>query len=777
MAKLADSGIGQEASDVLLEVLGGGAPTHAEVPRAYLRSVTVAGFRGIGRTTRLPLTAGPGLTLVTGRNGSGKSSFAEAVEIALTGDNARWRGRSDIWRKSWRNLHEGVTPQVAVELLMEGDTEPATVLRAWSGDDVADSAAEFERPGSDPVPFDSLGWAPVLATYRPFLSYSELGQMIGGRPSEMYDAVASILGLEQLTAATKRLQEKARELDAPIKAAAAQLPDLLELLGEVNDPRATEALGLLSSRTKDLERVRDIASGTGVTDDAVLADLRRRAELTGPDMEAVASAARRVRSAVADAEAVRSTSAEDARQRADLLERALTHQRSHPGDGACPVCGGEGRIDDEWAERADEQARLLRAEAETARAARQELADAAQAVRHLVVPPPGWLASPLADAWSDWLDCRGLTDAEALADQAPRAARVVADACRVTREAAAKRLADQDDSWRDRAAALSAWLDTAFAAQAAKPRLASVKAAQKWLRAAHDEIRAERMRPIADQAQSVWSQLRQQSNVSLGPVQLGGAGTQRKVALDVTVDDIDAPALGVMSQGELFALALSLFLPRTKLAENPFPFLVIDDPVQSMDPAKVDGLARVLAELARTRQVIVFTHDTRLPQALKYLRLPATILDVERRERSVVRVRSGSDPVRQALRDAKALARTTDLPAPVTARVLPGLCRTALEAAFLEPARRRLLARGLAHAEVERRIAAAHKLSDLASLALYGESDRPGEAMGELSRRYGDDAGDIIRWCVKGAHEAVPVKDVDDTIRRITELATAVRAL
>ena len=45
----------------------------------------------------------------------------------------------------------------------------------------------------------------------------------------MYDAVASILGLEQLTAATKQLQEKARGLDAPIKAAAAELPGLLEL--------------------------------------------------------------------------------------------------------------------------------------------------------------------------------------------------------------------------------------------------------------------------------------------------------------------------------------------------------------------------------------------------------------------------------------------------------------------------------------------------------------------------------------------------------------------
>jgi hypothetical protein len=59
-----------------------------------------------------------------------------------------------------------------------------------------------------------------------------------------------------------------------------------------------------------------------------------------------------------------------------------------------------------------------------------------------------------------------------------------------------------------------------------------------------------------------------------------------------------------MSQGEVNALALSVFLPRARLPASPFRFLVIDDPVQAMDPAKVDGLARVLEKAAADRQVI-----------------------------------------------------------------------------------------------------------------------------------------------------------------------------
>src|SRR5262245_49381228 len=41
-----------------------------EPVRAFVESITVEGFRGIGPKTSLSLTAGPGLTLVVGRNGS-----------------------------------------------------------------------------------------------------------------------------------------------------------------------------------------------------------------------------------------------------------------------------------------------------------------------------------------------------------------------------------------------------------------------------------------------------------------------------------------------------------------------------------------------------------------------------------------------------------------------------------------------------------------------------------------------------------------------------------
>lgn len=84
---------------------------------AYLKSITVAGFRGIGPRATLEVSPYPGITVISGRNGSGKSSFAEGLEFALTGQSYRWRNkRAKMWADSWRNLHQGNPCEVRVEV-------------------------------------------------------------------------------------------------------------------------------------------------------------------------------------------------------------------------------------------------------------------------------------------------------------------------------------------------------------------------------------------------------------------------------------------------------------------------------------------------------------------------------------------------------------------------------------------------------------------------------------------------------------------------------------
>ena len=179
--------------DDLASALGAGGYAWPAPPEAaaeagdalgtYVKTIRVRGFRGIGPQASLRLPPGPGLTLVTGRNGSGKSSFAEAVELALTGDNKRWAGRTAVWREGWRNLHTGGACRIAVELVTDGQAGTTSVVRQWNAKAGLDEAtASMHEDGGPHRPVDSLGWAEALELYRPFLSYAELGALVDGKP-------------------------------------------------------------------------------------------------------------------------------------------------------------------------------------------------------------------------------------------------------------------------------------------------------------------------------------------------------------------------------------------------------------------------------------------------------------------------------------------------------------------------------------------------------------------------------------------------------------------
>ena len=89
------------------------------------KRITVAGFRGIGPRSQLNLDPQPSLTVISGRNGSGKSSFAEALEVALTGNTYRWSDdRPAVWRQHWRNIHDGEDPRIDVVIAEEGEGPP-----------------------------------------------------------------------------------------------------------------------------------------------------------------------------------------------------------------------------------------------------------------------------------------------------------------------------------------------------------------------------------------------------------------------------------------------------------------------------------------------------------------------------------------------------------------------------------------------------------------------------------------------------------------------------
>jgi hypothetical protein len=449
------------------------------------------------------------------------------------------------------------------------------------------------------------------------------------------------------------------------------------------------------------------------------------------------------------------------------------------------VCGRKGALDGAWSKRQRDAVARLREAAREADAVHQRAEAARRQWEGLATLKAdaftraadlGLELGELALALGTWVKARSITDLGALADHVESASGPLREAVVRLRDSARAELGRKEDAWRPAAVEVAAWLKGAREAVRGASDLKRLKSAEAWLKKAAAGIRDDRFAPIAEKAAAIWEHLRQQSHVELGRIQLTGEGTRRRVALDVTVDGVEGAALGVMSQGELHSLALSLFVPRATLPESPFRFIVIDDPVQSMDPSRVDGLARVLENAAAERQVVVFTHDDRLPEAVRRLDIAAEIIEVTRRDASVVELRRALDPVGRYLEDALAVAGTADLPSSAAARVVPGLCRLGLEAACMEVVRRRRLSRGEPYGEVERALGHAERLLQLLALALFDDGERSGDVLLHLKREAGPPLAEALKQCDEGASEADAAAALE-LVRQSSKLAAWLRGL
>jgi hypothetical protein len=255
------------------------------LPAAYLHAIDVQAFRGIGERTRLELSPGPGLTVISGRNGSGKSSFAEGLEMLLTGGLSRWEGRTREWKAGWRNLHSDLPVEVAADFLLEGRgmvrLERRVVTAEATSDGTAPTVSRVDGDpgvdGSAPLPsWDELDWGGALRSHRPFLAHRELETLLGS-PSALYAVLARVLGLDDLADAADRLRHQRLDRERHRRQVVNDLDDLRpELAGLEDDTRATACLAALQGNrpgTWNLDVVeRAVTRATGSEADEGLRD-------------------------------------------------------------------------------------------------------------------------------------------------------------------------------------------------------------------------------------------------------------------------------------------------------------------------------------------------------------------------------------------------------------------------------------------------------------------------------------------------------------------------
>jgi hypothetical protein len=143
-----------------------------------------------------------------------------------------------------------------------------------------------------------------------------------------------------------------------------------------------------------------------------------------------------------------------------------------------------------------------------------------------------------------------------------------------------------------------------------------------------------------------------------------------------------------------------------------------------------------------------------------------------------VKVVSDKDPVKEAIGEAMAVARTENCPEAALRHIVPALCREALSAAFVEVAWLRRNRTGRSAEELQGELDATDRLVRLAAVALFndGAAHDDEKVRQRLRTAFGHDRTVLIHQCQPGAHPGgFRPDDPVAFVRKIENLADRIR--
>ncbi|MET7948467.1 hypothetical protein [Micromonospora sp. NPDC005324] len=651
----------------------------------YVKGVHVRGHIGVGEeAVDLDLSPTAGLTIVTARNGTGKTSIADGARHTLSGGTKR------SYQVLARNIH--YPNRDIVVTLSNGRRDMQIICGADEVVNWRDATGSLSTPPSE--------WTEAFERYMPVLLYPEMSQVIQD-PSNLHAFLKDALeltALEELQAILKTDRDKGTAARRAVEAAQTGALNGIVNVGQAELATMVQNCGAFP---EDEAQARILALVETLPESA-------SPPLGLPDKWAVDDGLReRAVRVLTRLDDVGRADAAGATALLGVLQKALA-----PGDtrlddlrdrDVCPVCQTAGH---EWVRLATEEAGRLRT---TTRDLRAATTAAAEALRDL----GGCFPAVLGDSVRRTLTQMEDPATELRMMQWDRLVRVAADLTTVTPSVTllTEALDESADlaAWygkvrdelltrRDDVIAAQAtvrvhigsWMDVRARERPAVMRLAVAerldRRVDRWIRTARENIFA----PIGKEVMELWSVLNPDADLKLTGIALtGGTKLRRSVSLDLADGDVALPtgknSSAVLSTGQRNALSLATYLPRATQPESPFGFLILDDPIHAFDTWRVRYLARHLITLAERFQVVVFTHDDRLWRELRGLGAMPTHIRMDRHGdgRPQVRVRNVASPGIQRLNEIQQILGAEKespigTPGAVTAMTLT-ICRQAVD--------------------------------------------------------------------------------------------------
>jgi DNA repair exonuclease SbcCD ATPase subunit len=655
---------------------------------AVLHALEIEGFRGFRDRVRFELDASA--VLLSGPNGTGKTSFFDAIQWLLLGELRRlvpFRARKNS--EHIVNTYHVPEPAFvagtfrrgpeALTAIRRGNWETSTLEvriendRAF-GTEATDRLRQFLCRGSD-VPME------VLLQNAGILQQDVMRHVLEAHPSQRHEYISALLGLGSLEGlhsaaaeAAKDLKQRARSAqaeldnatrtataqaqrvqavmdaaveDAAVEAARGALREELDRLGTVA-PVAVQSSDSLTALSAEIRILREfIASTESVQEDlAGLASLPGMEELDGSRVEqevrlsaiadAIGDASERLRGAENALRSAEKRAAEFDRLAA-LAVALLTE--------VCPVC--EQPIDPEHVaerlrNRAADASELevmrngLAARQQDVERLRQEQDAAEQSLSKIVasIARRRHLEGLRAELDATFLRLKSSSRALVVRlEDVDEVQAVNWPEARATLMSVAGQIEHVQNLERSAGdVATIERLDAELAASRASQarlearvlevttRARDVDKLAKLIAEARAAVTERRFQAIQPLVEDIYSRLDPHPTfkvLEFDHTMYRAKPTSSAVVRD-SLEDIDAEPLLVFSSSQANIVALSYFLAVGLAAvQRRLPFVMLDDPLQSMDDVNVLGFADLCRYVRRDRQVFISTHDRRFASLLE----------------------------------------------------------------------------------------------------------------------------------------------------------------
>lgn len=696
---LAESRAGvKESWDLLRKVLDGmaGEPpspstTDLVTGRHWaLTRVEIQNFRGVSNSPSFTANFSPlpGITVLHGPNGAGKSSISDAISLALTGTlpkaSDERAGKLPLWEPI--ALARGSSSAKVCVTLQDGSSLLHCTATIDSSDNI-DWKCELEEDSHrTPVKVNSL-WANALSNHQPVFAYATLERKIqlSRHLAEFFENLLALGGT--FSALETEIDTKSKNAQDALDTWNRSFASLKKSIDDLEVDYSGDSRFTPIPLTKPSV---DAHIDQWARANNLLEEGKPGSEITGADWSCIQESAENTKRSLSRFEEAGPSSQQGLLSPLKDLHESALRTKDTDSDDVCPVCGTVGK---NWRHKLEGLISSLSEMSQfssNAAHATDALNDAVQEnlVSALRITIEGSDRGELerearrglllSDTLGQEIKQHGasshhnvLTAAQALADwlESPGTSVLMEHVVAQSDRLRAWRLT------RSRIAAgfLALWhrnQEEAAQAQEWKSAKRRVEDLRRRLRERRTEVLERRTNK---QVQALLADV----GLEIKSVKVQKTKAELELA-DPTGKQLE---LGMLSAGQRNAMLLAPLL--ASVDAGPFSFLVLDDPVHAFDRIRVDRLARSLAEFAKTRRVIVMTHDERLREHLMARAQDCDVRTVDRDPiTGAVTLKQTDMFWKQLLEDAKnalEVGNTVGRSNLVLTDVVRGLCRQALD--------------------------------------------------------------------------------------------------